>query len=787
MENSQLYLNKIMLNITTSKDQNLNFVKGEVLRGMVQDIKADGLVSLFIKGQMIDAVSEVLVQPGQQLQLMVEDFRDGRAYLKVLTPQLMERIENSNISLNLTEIGVPAKEENIMMARKLLHYKLPVTSNNLNLMSKAMVILGGANEKNAEIVAFSMARKLPLDAPTLKSLAQFLMPANDVSKLAGNLDKGLLQLEQTVARMVETSGSSHIASSRPVGEMGTEATRQPGISGDKLIAEKVFSATAVANKGSESMQVSSKGPEIQGFTGTKSGEVLLPGEGRPALGQASSAPEAKIANVIEQNYGKIKLEALLSGNSKNISELPVEPADARRNITLTGEKAAAVSSRVTTSSSPTQASPQSENVTSTSPAVNPAKAGGETSAVEKTLLGQITATINSKESTLASETGKNLGGSPAMDQGKSASSPVLVNEKATLEGGKSPGVQTLESTINKKEPASGIIKNVYTPTATSATSGRERQPLVTNLPVTDGKTVNVPELLPGNISDKALSSGGMPMDSYKQISGQGAIAQVSPPIIAEGVTEVFKEAFALLTNPNNDWTAPEQRELLRHLPLLRTLLETLHLNLEGDSREIGNRLQNAFSQERDIIRGLNLLQDIIKNDSITSKNPLMADLFNRIEGMERELSAQRMLNFASRGAVDSSSNYFYFAFPVQCGEKYRLGQLRINRELGKRGLNKQDNIRFIVSLDTVQMGVVLFHVNWKRLGELEVQGVVERQEIREYLNRNLGELFQGLESLGYRIKNLGIKVVEQEEEMRLRLALEETPLNFRPFGIDVRV
>ena len=140
MENSQLYLNKIMLNITTSKDQNLNFVKGEVLRGMVQDIKADGLVSLFIKGQMIDAVSEVLVQPGQQLQLMVEDFRDGRAYLKVLTPQLMERIENSNISLNLTEIGVPAKEENIMMARKLLHYKLPVTSNNLNLMSKAMVM-----------------------------------------------------------------------------------------------------------------------------------------------------------------------------------------------------------------------------------------------------------------------------------------------------------------------------------------------------------------------------------------------------------------------------------------------------------------------------------------------------------------------------------------------------------------------------------------------------------------------------------------------------------------------
>ncbi|MDD3880359.1 MAG: hypothetical protein PHP26_10310, partial [Syntrophomonas sp.] len=263
--------------------------------------------------------------------------------------------------------------------------------------------------------------------------------------------------------------------------------------------------------------------------------------------------------------------------------------------------------------------------------------------------------------------------------------------------------------------------------------------------------------------------------------------QAAPPIISNADAEVFKEAFALLTAPNNAEAAPEQRELLRHLPLLRILLETLYLNLEGDSREISNRLQNALASEREIIRGLNLLQDIIKSDSMASKNSLITDLLNRIEGMERELSGQRMLNFVSRGAMDSSSNYFYFAFPVQLGEEYRLGQLRINRELGKRGLNKQDNIRFIVSLDTAQMGVVLFHVNWKRIGEMEVQGVVERQEIREYLNRNLGELFQGLESLGYRVKNLGIKVVEREEDMRLRLALEETPLSIRPFGIDLRV
>ncbi|MDD3880507.1 MAG: hypothetical protein PHP26_11065, partial [Syntrophomonas sp.] len=606
MENSQLYLNKVMLNITTSKDQSLNFTKGEVLRGIVQDVKADGLVSLFIKGQVIDAVSEILVRPGQQLQLMVEDFRDGRAYLKALTPQLMERIENSNISLNLTEIGVPAKEDNIMMARKLLQYKLPVTPNNLNLMSKAMIILGGANGKNAEIVAFSMAQKLPLDPPALKSLAQFLLSANDVSKLAGSMDKGLLQLEQTIARMGETGGPSHAASSRQVGEMGPEATRQPGIWGDKLIAEKMFSATAAANKGSESLlQASSKGPELQNLTGAKSGEAPLPGEGR-TIGQTASALEAKTGSVIEQSSGKIKLEGLLPGNTKN-SEQPLKLADTVRDISMTSAKDLAGSTRTTNSGSLTQPSPQMEKVAGTQPAVSPGKAGGETLGGTKVLVGQMTPASDSSESLPATEIGKAQSGNRPADMGRPGSLSVLSNE--TLEFGKSLGTKMSESSINTKDMASSIMKNAYTSTVSEVD-----RPSAAAAAAADGKSANT--FLPsGNIPEIAPSTGGIAGESLKQTSGQGAVAQAAPPIISNADAEVFKEAFALLTAPNNAEAAPEQRELLRHLPLLRILLEKLYLNLEGDSREISNRLQNALASEREIIRGLNLLQDIIKSDS----------------------------------------------------------------------------------------------------------------------------------------------------------------------------
>lgn len=696
MENSQLYLNKIMLNITTSKEQGLNFTKGEVLRGMVQDVKANDLVSLFIKGQIIDAVSEVPVKPGQQLQLMVEDFREGRAYLKILTPQLMERIENSNISLNLSEIGVPAKEENIIIARKLLHYRLPVTSDNLNILSKAMLILGGTNSKNAEIAAFSMARGLPLDAPGLKSLAQFLTTANDLGKLAGNLEKGLLQLEQVVNRMVETGR----ASSWRIEGMEKEVILRSGASSDKFIEDKNF--PAITKKGGGALlQTSGKGPEIQGITTPRSGELPSFTEGKPVSGQPVYGTGENTINSIEKDIGKVKLQALFAGNMDDKKQL-AESTKARLNVSIAHENASGTR-QATALDSPRSMS--ADTIIKPQVTVTPKNSIGDMSEPTKSLSGRDAAFLDSSG-------GKATPGAPNPFQ--------------------STGLQE-EAAANK-------------------------QAFVANQPPTAGKIADVSaSVLPGEAPNKTQAPGVISMNS------------------------------AGLTTPGADRSLPEQREVLRYISLLKTILGILNPNLGGDSQEIRNRLQNVVGQEREIIRVLGLLQEIIKSDSGMMKNPLLTDILNKIEGMEKELSAQRMLNVYSRGATDSNINYLYFAFPVKWGDEYRLGQLKINRDMGRKDLNKQDSIKFIVSLDTAQMGAVLFHVNWKKCGELEVQGVVEQAEIREYLNRNLGELFRGLKDLGYRVKNLGIKVLEREEEMRLRLAFGETPLTVRPFGIDIRV
>jgi hypothetical protein len=86
MDSNQVSLTRMMLNIATPSDQGISFSRGEILQGSVQEVRADGLVMMLLKGRLIEAATEVMVKPGQQLFLMVDDFRDGKTYLKVLNP-----------------------------------------------------------------------------------------------------------------------------------------------------------------------------------------------------------------------------------------------------------------------------------------------------------------------------------------------------------------------------------------------------------------------------------------------------------------------------------------------------------------------------------------------------------------------------------------------------------------------------------------------------------------------------------------------------------------------------
>lgn len=444
MEGNQVSLTRMMLNIATPSDQGISFSRGEILQGTVQEVKTDGLVVMLLKGRLIEAATEVMVKAGQQLFLMVDDFKDGKTYLKVLSPERMEKVENASLSANLQNIGIPAREDTVVMARKLLQHNLPVTPNNLNEMSKGINLLGGANQRNLEVVAFALSRSLPVNQPILSALLQFTDPESDMGKLLQNL-------------------------TRSVGEL------------------------------------------------------------------------------------------------------------------------------------PHQEIPR-----------------GDSSA-------------------------------------------------------------------------------------------------------------------------------------------------------------------SILTGLKNEG------ELLKYVQLLRPLLDILQMQAGDKPVVTAEKIQGLLQSEKELIRGLILLEDIIKNGDTGSKAPVLAELLSRIEGMEKEISGQRIFNYLSR-IPESNFNYYYFSFPVKISNEYRLCQLRVNREAGNKILKDQDNIKFIVSLDTAKMGMVLFHVNWNRNHTLTIQGVAEGEKVANYLNQNVGQLINGLGQLGYSVTNLGVRVARKDEQVdKLKPQMEEMPMRFRPFSIDVTV
>lgn len=607
MNRNQVSLTRMMLNITTPSDQTVTFSRGEILQGSVQEVRTDGLVMMLLKGRLIEAATEVMVKPGQQLFLMVDDFRDGKTYLKVLSPEGMEKLENANLSANLQKMSIPVKEETILFARKLLQHNLPVTPHNLNEMQKGVNILGTASPRNLEIVTLALSRGLPLNQQVLNALLQFTDPGTDVSRLLKNLIQNLTLL-----------------------------SRQPG--GEVLESAGRLSPSTLLTTG-------------QGVVTDEGMRTTMTNLDRTP---AQSGPVAT-------REGAYPTEPRTGG-----TQTPV----AGSNLPLTTSETVRDTGRV-----PAQ-------VTIIQPD------GDETSVMNR----------------------------PAVE--RTGQQPVAERPA---------GIVTTQSGIEEKQ-----VNTINRPIAENIGQqlGSERPP---------------GGLIVGN---ESLTSGG---DKISLSTG-----------IRSG--DIFK-----------------------FLVLIRPLLDVLQIELSNNPTAIRDVLQNLLQSETELIRGLILLQDLIKEGETSSKLPLISELLNRIEGMERELGGQRIFNYVSR-MPDSNFNYYYFSFPVKIDNEYRLCQMRVNHDTGNKLLKEQDNIKFIVSLDTANLGMVLFHVNWNRNKILTLQGVVETDEVMHYFNKHINQLLIGLNQLGYTVNNLGIRRVEKDEEMdKLRPVMEEVPIKFRPFSIDVTV
>lgn len=656
MDLSQVSSNKVTLNVLSPKDGGVSLNKGEMVKGLVQEISPEGLIMLVLKGKLIEAVSEVMVKPGQELYLMVDEFKNGKTYLKVVTPEMMGKLEEANITANLKGMGIAAKEETVLLSRKLLQHNMPVTQNNLNELAKATSLLGGSNPRNLEIAAFALSRGID-NKQAITALNQFLSPQQDISKLV-----------TVITRLLNTMNSSPTPQT-PANEMLTRASEpvsvNPGI--QPPVSESI----------STSQGASQAGP---------SGQQNFP---------AGLAPGNEAAS------NKISPNSILPVNDSvaNEPDLPVTSS--------TKDGSGTTGSDLTRNTS--------NNTNQPATTVNKTNVSNE-------VLPRNTVVI-----------------------------PVPVESEAQP---KTPAVITgannsdTSTDIQNNTDKTSLLAKGSVPAETISTEK-------TFTPLTQGNIISAE-------NENELITIRKPNDS-------NIILQEGLPV-SEGET------------------IDTEDKLVRSVSeLLKTLKDILELDPREATSRLGAKIKNHTQAEHEVLKALVLLEDLFNDKDLKEKLPVLRDLPQRLESLEKELSGQRLFNLSSRMPGDNFANYYYFSFPVKLDEGYSLCQLKVNKD-SRRKLTDADNISFVVSLQTARLGMVLFHIEWRRQGELKLQGLVENQSVCDYFNRNIAELVDSLKGLGYKVINHGVKVSKSSDELNsLRPGLEEIPDKVRPFGIDVTV
>ncbi len=513
---SQISLDNFVLNLSRGDGKGISFKQGEIVKGQVHDIKGNGLISIYLKGRLIEAATEVLVSKGQELFLLVDDMKDGQVFLRVLTPELLSKIENTNIAANLREIGINAGDNNIQMAKKLIQHNLPVTKDTLENMARGINILGGSTPRNLEVVGLAMAQNVPLTPQSLTTLVQFVDGKVDLAQVSKEL--------------------------------------------------------------------------------------------------------MKIVNKLNQ----------IAGMAKN-STIPTPESRANQNITVKLD------------------TPEKDTRSLRTAVSNP---------VPQSSTGSVSLTAISQQAT----------GSPIQLTGKLSSSVYLNNFLPLLN-------QLLENVII---PFDIETERTLTPTSSSS---------------------------------------------------QVQKAQV-----------------------NN----------------------------------ILSSFRSHLANNNDFIRGLALIKEILVHKEIPGlEKTIINNLLNSIEKMEGELTGQRLFNVMTKFTGDSNLNYYYLSFPIKVEEEYRLCQLKIDKKLASQALIEKDNVKIVVSLETSNLGYVLFHVDWYKNGLLKLQGVVESEKVSNYVSTQIDSLIKAIESRNYTVDYQGIKIASGAEEMRVKL--EEVDEIIKPYVIDIRV
>lgn len=199
-------------------------------------------------------------------------------------------------------------------------------------------------------------------------------------------------------------------------------------------------------------------------------------------------------------------------------------------------------------------------------------------------------------------------------------------------------------------------------------------------------------------------------------------------------------------------------------------------------------LKQHFAENKEVVKALTVLDDLLRKDPITEKNSANQLLLTRIQTAEREVLGQAAFNSLDRVVgQDNQYSYYYFNLPMTANGQEIPVHLKVYKDgKGRRRLDEMNEVKIAIGLNTQNLGSVVFHVTWHRSSGLALQGVVENEHTRQFLDQNMRGLTQKLEEMGYQVNFQGIKTVPQEE--RLRPAMEKIePGKVKVLGIDIKV
>jgi hypothetical protein len=292
---------------------------------------------------------------------------------------------------------------------------------------------------------------------------------------------------------------------------------------------------------------------------------------------------------------------------------------------------------------------------------------------------------------------------------------------------------------------------------------------------------------------KAETTLKSPSDAEAQAfaagSGPDAGRKIINPDYVDGAVPAGKDSAQDKDNAPTGVNSGPSRDLpesalVKSEKLLRLLLPLLSVDA-GDREHIAREVKQAVSSGRDALKVLDVIKQVMEQELKVNDNSALREPLQLVNSAEKELIGQAVFNSFDKSTV-SQQGFYYFVIPVSANNQEHMVELRLYQdETPRRPLSEQNEVKIALSLATNRMGTVVFHVTWHKNQGLTLQGAVENERTRDFIQSEIPDLTGSLEALGYKVRFLGMKVAGAGKGMRPGMEIAaNTP---KILGIDIKI